>query len=499
MAKSVASPARVSLSHDIFLAPGPDTVLTQTATPIADSLLAGAAATHAQFQALPLSDSASIQTSSMRPKYQALFGDTFLRSDALFGGTAFDSFFFPETVIRDAEVLAASAFGARDALFVTTGTSVSNQIALLALVKRGERVLADRSCHQSVHFALHSLGARVDYIDEIYACEQTGRNWWSLDALVERAWEAQQQDDSYAAFVLNSQSYDGVTYSIPAVVKALLARHVEIRNLLVDEAWGTAGYFHREQRLHTTMQAAVLLEGSGANVVATHSVHKSASCLRQGSLILVHGDAALVERLKNARYRLHTTSPSHPILAAIDLARAQLVLEGEDMTDRADTIATSLAESIDTDPRLSAYRINRTHLPAAVASYVRLDRTKVSIDLGKLPYGPGDFKQRLHDDFGIWVRRSTANAILLNVHVGIDTARRDRIVEALVALQAQAGAAKPVSPTAFDSLEAPISDRFVIPYPPGIPLVMPGDRLTPELQQRIAAIRQSGTHVFSIS
>lgn len=469
-------------------------VAVSVATPIADALLAGAAATHAQFQALPLSDGASVAGSALQPKYQALFGDAFLRSDALFAGTAFDSFFFPETVIRESEALAAGAFGATDALFVTTGTSVSNQIALQTLVKAGDRVLTDRACHQSVHFALHGLGARVDYLDTVYECDRTGRSWWSLDTLVEMAWEAQQRCEGYSLVVLNSQSYDGIIYNIPAVVKALLDRGVVIPNLLVDEAWGTASYFHREHAAHTAMHAARLLEGSGSNVVATHSVHKSTSCLRQGSMILARGDRQLVERLRNARYRLHTTSPSYPTLAAIDLARAQMVIEGTALTQRADALAASLVDAIDTESALSAYTINRTHLPAGVSTYVQLDNTKVSIHLGVLPYSPGEFKQHLHDEFGLWVRRSTARSILLNVHIGIDTARRDAMVQALRSIQAQADAA-----SRTPAGEYPVAQHFVIPYPPGIPVVMPGDRITPAIERRIAEIRQSGTHVFSIS
>src|SRR5271169_1037372 len=108
-------------------------------TPMADALLAGGAWTRCQFQALPLSGGGSLEGSAYRERYDRLLGADYLRAEALFAGSAFDSFFFPETVIRESERLAADAFGSEGAMFVTCGTTMSNQIALLALIEPGAR------------------------------------------------------------------------------------------------------------------------------------------------------------------------------------------------------------------------------------------------------------------------------------------------------------------------------------------------------------------------
>lgn len=436
-----------------------------------------------------------MEGSAYQAKYEELFGSKFLGSDALFAGAAFDSFFFPETVIRESEALAAEAFGAQDALFVTSGTSVSNQIALLALLRAGDRVLADRGCHQSIHFALHAAKAPTDYIDPSFECELTGRGWFSLDDLIERVMQAQGEGAPYSLVILNGQSYDGIIYRIPEIVEALLNRGARLVNLLIDEAWGAAGYFHETLSDFTAMSAAKRFASEKINIVATHSVHKSMSCLRQASMILCHGGRDLAERLRHARYKLHTTSPSYPILVSIDVARAQMVDEGAALTRRCDRLAEIFEQAIDTDKQLSLYSVNKTALPERVRTYAALDRTKVSVNVASLGRPPSAVKEALHQQHGIWVRRSTASSILFNLHIGISDCRIDQTLDALRRVQGKIGAERERT----DAGSYPLSNHFVIPYPPGIPIVMPGDALTPAVELRISAARKAGAHVFTIS
>ncbi len=175
------------LSEEIEQSPAP--------TPMADALLTMRENITVQFQSLPLSGGASIRDSAYAAKYELLYGRNYLASDTLFAGAAFDTFFFPERVIRESEILAANAFGAKQALFVTTGTTVSNQIAINALISPNSRVIVDRNCHQSIHFALHAMNARVDHFESTNECLLTGRGWWSLNDLVSRTWRA--QEDTY--------------------------------------------------------------------------------------------------------------------------------------------------------------------------------------------------------------------------------------------------------------------------------------------------------------
>jgi arginine/lysine/ornithine decarboxylase len=463
---------------------------------MADALLAMRENIPVQFQSLPLSGGASVRDSAYTSKYELLYGRNYLASEALFAGAAFDTFFFPDRVIKESEILAAKAFGAKHAMFVTTGTTVSNQIAINALIAPNARVIADRNCHQSVHFALHTMKARVDYFETKNECVITGRGWWSLDELIERAWRAQEADAAYDLLVINGQSYDGVMYSIPDIVRALNDRGVRIKNLLVDEAWGSAAYFHEEMRTRSAMRAAQeFADKLDMNIVATHSVHKSMSSLRQASMILCHGADELAERLKFSRFKIHTTSPSYPILVSIDLARAQMSDDGAAIMHRCEALADRLRGSIESDSGLSLFSINTTHVPEAVQSYVALDPTKVSINVSQLSCPPPELKQRLYREYGIWVNRCTTSSILFNIHIGINDEAIANILNALRDIQRTELARQEQG----DSGGYPLSEHFVISYPPGVPIVVPGEPVTPAITARIQAARHAGANVFTIA
>ncbi len=285
-------------------------------------------------------------------------------------------------------------------------------------------------------------------------------------------------------------------YSIPDIVSALKERGVRIKNLLVDEAWGSAAYFHEDMKTRTAMCAAgKFADELDMNIVATHSVHKSMSCLRQASMILCHGEEELVERLRLSRYKIHTTSPSYPILVSIDLARAQMSDEGAAIMHRCEVLADCLRTSIESDPDLSLFSINTTHVPKAVLSYVALDPTKVSINVSQLLCPPTELKQRLYREYGIWVNRCTTSSILFNIHIGINYEEIANILDALRDIQCLELARQKKGGGGLH----PLSENFVISYPPGIPIVMPGEPLTPAITARIQAARHSGANVFTIA
>ena len=95
-------------------------------------------------------------------------------------GREFDSFFFSERMIKEAEELAAKLFGADGTLFVTIGTTASNHIAILALMEGKGPVLIDRCCHQSIHFMFNTLGATVDYLPPAVSCSYSGKSYWDI-------------------------------------------------------------------------------------------------------------------------------------------------------------------------------------------------------------------------------------------------------------------------------------------------------------------------------
>ncbi|OIQ89413.1 biodegradative arginine decarboxylase [mine drainage metagenome] len=468
------------------------TVKESSCTPLADALIKlKSAESLTSFHALPLSRSMSITNCELADKYQELLGDTLLGTEMTLTGKYFDSFFFANGVIKEAEQLAANLFSADGTLFVTSGTTTSNQIAIHALHQDGGRVLLDRQCHQSMHFTLHSLRAKVDYLIPTNSCEHSGRNHWHLEQLVQKAITAKQNGEPYHLIVLNAQSYDGVIYNIPSVIEYLLKHDIGTRNFLIDEAWGAANYFNNLISKYAAMNIAdsLMSEYPDLSVVATHSAHKSLSCMRQASMIHFRGSNKLRDRLHAARFQIHTTSPSYPILASLDLARAQMAIQGEALTRKVTYLAKMFIETISTDPLLNTFKTNKYIFPEHPFQYAFADPTKISLNVEELGIQPIDVKELLYAKYGIYINRLTETSLLLNFHIGIKQECVNKLISALRELQLAYPANFPIQG---------YSQEFIIPYPPGVPLIVPGESITHHIQKKIRDIQNSGVHVFSI-
>jgi arginine/lysine/ornithine decarboxylase len=438
------------------------------------------------FHALPLSNGASLKDCPLSQDYYDLFGDSLFKIEQTVSGDLFDSFFFPTGVIREAEGLAAETFGADGTLFVTSGTTVSNQIAIAALCRPRARVLADRQSHQSIHFPLKTLGAVVDYLCPCEACGDSGRSLWSLGDLIHRALDAEREGKPYELIVLNASSYDGVVYDIPLILDRLLGAGVSTRSFLVDEAWGIGNYFIEGMAAKTAMASRALLASyPDLVVVATQSAHKSIGTMRQASMLHYLG-AAAGESLRNARFKIHTTSPNYPMLASLDLARAQMQASGRALFAGAVLNAAEFQRTLENDPGLSLYRINHFKRHGEGTDCSQGDPTKVSVNLSGTRRPPKDVRAELYTRHGIYVSRMTETSLLFNFHIGVSREMVDTLVLALKEIQG-----------ALALTEARIPD-FIIPYPPGIPIAVPGDPMTSELRGLMKTVLESGNLLIRV-
>ncbi len=459
-------------------------------TPIVDALASIGRQTKYSFHTLPIFKGHSIESSPIAEKYRQVLGDTMLASELTVTGHLFDSFFFPQSAIRESEDLSARLFGADGTIYVTTGTTTSNQIAATALYQRCGPVLIDKNCHQSLHFIFHALGAQMDYLCAQFECPLSGRAAWSIESLLAQARRAEAIDKPYEVIVLTAQSYEGVIYDIPRIITTLLEAGVRTRKFLVDEAWGAANYFHGDLAPLTAMHLdALCAQHPDLQVVSTQSTHKSLSALRQASMIHFRGDEALRERLNVAKFRIHSTSPSYPILASLDLAQAQMTVEGEALARRAFQLAQSFKERIMQGTAWSCYDICQMPDTSATQDYVRQDPCKVSIDVQALGLPASEVRDYLFHEHGIYLNRITRHTLLLNFHIGIRSEAVEATLEGLSALQRNQMAR---------IKEQVVCDRFVIPYPPGVPILVPGDVITAEIRDRMEVIRKTGIALLEI-
>jgi len=348
------------------------------------------------FHALPISQGKSIVNSHWIKDMVGFYGlDVFMaETSATCGGL--DSLLEPTGPLRDAQKLAAEAYGSRHTYFVTNGTSTANKIVTQSLVAPGDIVLLDRNCHQSHHYGMMLAGAEVIYLEAypLPAYSMYGavplREVKSRLLALKRAGKL----DRVKMMSLTNCTFDGVVYDVERVMEECLAIKPDLV-FLWDEAWFAFARFHPVYRNRTAMTAAKLLRDKlGDNeykrefetrlatdnqptdgellerrlvpdpakarvrVYATQSTHKTLTSLRQGSMIHVYDqdfDQKVAEPFHEA-YMAHTsTSPNYQILASLDLGRRQVALEGVELVQRQIENAMQLRDAIDNHPLLSRY------------------------------------------------------------------------------------------------------------------------------------------------
>jgi arginine/lysine/ornithine decarboxylase len=402
------------------------------ATPICDQLLQLGSRDVVSFHALPLSKLRSVQSSRLRGHYERIFGVEILQHDLTYTGDWFDTPVVPKLCVEKSRRITAQAFGATYSCYVTTGTTTSNWIAISALAGENQRVLVDRLCHQSIHLALAKNQCAVTYGRIRRRDEHSGRAALDVDAFLAEYRAAHEAGRPYQLVILNGCSYEGLVYDVRKILTACLQIRDQV-TFLIDEAWFAFAYFHPLYRPYTAMSAADEISRSQPDrrfaVVATQSAHKSLSCLRQGSYLHIHGDAELIRRIKEAQYQLHTTSPSYPILASLELARAQAVSEGSDQVANALQLADRIRAEIRNDPALAGYGIHESS--ALLDDYTWIDPLRISIDVRRLTDNSKAVKDFLFAHHGVCLNHVTETALLAHIHIGIDEASVQRLLQGL--------------------------------------------------------------------
>jgi arginine/lysine/ornithine decarboxylase len=390
-------------------------------------------------------------------------------------------------LLRQAERLAAAAMDADDARYLVNGSTTGNLAMLLATCRDGDEVIISRMLHKSLLTGLIATGARPVYLTPAF---DATRNL-PLDISADAIEAALTMHPDALAVVLVSPSYVGVTSDLAAIASVCHAASVP---LLVDEAWGP--HFH----FHPALPESAMQAGADA---AVSSTHKLLGALTQGSTLVLRDGVLDLERLHAAVDMVQTTSPSALIFASLDATRRQMAMEGERLLARtlahADQVRDALKgiEGLDViGPEIINTR------PQA-----RFDLTRVIVDVHALGMTGYDAEQFLREKHGVYVEMSDLLSVMLLVTPGDDEHSITRAKAAFVALARTRGsvqlAANSRSSGAllFDNEQVltpreaymsrtrmvetrvatgRISADSITPYPPGIPLVAPGERLTTE-------------------
>jgi len=472
--------------------------MDQYLTPIADALIRQRQDKFSSFHALPIYYENSICKSKLRKKYRILYGRQFFGSEMTISKPRFDSFFFPTGAIYRAQQLAAKAFSADRTLFSTCGTSISNAIAIDALCSSGSKVLVDRTCHQSIPFNLIRCGARITFLEFENSSMDSGRKHFDVSLFFKELELSIEQNDPFELIVLAGSSYEGVLINFTKLfIKAMPL--VPDVTWLIDEAWSSYSYFHNRYEDFAALKAARKVSTNLAiksNVIVTQSVHKSASALRQASFIHILGSQSIITQMEHSHYRNHSTSPSYPILASLDLARCQLALEGKAMIDNSLKLSELLKSQIQQSRLSEHYSIceeSSNFLGGNEDPWFSVDPLKVAIDCKRLPISTAQIKENLDTLYGIYLPRFTSRCLLLNIHFGISELDINKLLKSLTDIASiYHGNLQP------NLMLDQISDHYLIPYPPGVPVVYPGEKITSQVLKEFNELLDGGQRLFKV-
>ncbi|HIW33453.1 MAG TPA: aminotransferase class I/II-fold pyridoxal phosphate-dependent enzyme [Candidatus Paenibacillus intestinavium] len=413
------------------------------------------------------------------PEFRSFIGDNALSID-LINIAPLDDLHQPTGVIEEAQQLAANAFGADYTYFSVQGTSGAIIAMILSVCVPGDKIIIPRNIHKSVLSAIIFAGARPIFISPARD-KNLGIDHGITTSSVKRA--LQRHPDAKAVLVINP-TYFGICANLKEIVDLVHSYHIPV---LVDEAHGVLIHFNEKLPM-SAMEA-------GADMAAT-SVHKLGGSMTQSSVLNVKKGLVNPQRIQTILSMLTTTSTSYILLASLDTSRRNLALHGEAIANQAIELAEHARAAINQIPGLYSFG---KEILGDEATY-DFDPTKVTIHVRHLGITGYDTENWLREHFNLEIEMSDMYNILCLVTPG-DTS--ESVQKLIVAL-------KTLSETYFEGAEArelvvkipdipqlsltprdafygetetiPFKEsagriiaEFIYVYPPGIPILLPGE------------------------
>lgn len=426
----------------------------------------------------------------------------------------------PEGVIEEAQRLAADVFGAAHTFFLVGGSTAGILALMLTVGRSGRPVIVQRNAHKSIMNGLMLAGARAVFV----APRIDPASGLPGGADAQDVAEALRRYPDAAAVVLTNPNYYGMGVDLRPLVDLAHARGVPV---IVDEAHG-AHYGH-----HPDLPASALAAGADGVVQSTH---KMLTAMTMGAMLHL-GDGGRIDPadVQQALRIVQSSSPSYPILASLDLCRRQLALRGAELFDEALRVAAELRGRLAAMPRLDVLAVPRD---AARAAFTTLDPLKLTLREATGSLSGFELLEAL-DACGCVAELADPRHVLLAL--GPATAERDAaaLIRALERILRRLPPKRPATdgagkqenaadPGAIPAISEPIQFgvRFtdgggkeggrpalvelreaagriaaepVVPYPPGVPLLLPGERITADAAEQLKRWRSAGARIHGIT
>jgi len=470
---------------------------TQHQRPLYDALVA-----YAQSDAHPFDVPGHKMGKGIHPDFINLVGSTIFQIDAN-SMPILDNLSNPEGVIKQAEQLAADLFQADNAFFLVNGSTSGIQNMILSAVKPGEKIILPRNIHKSAINGLVLSGAIPVYVDP----EIEPIMGISVGHSVKRTIAAIKNNPDAKAILLLNPTYYGFTSQLETIVEFA---HQKGLIVLVDESHGT--HFYLDSRFGVPSMVV------GADM-ATISVHKTGGSLTQSSMLLHRNGRISRNKVQSTINVMQTSSASYLLMASLDMARYHLATN-PNLMNHVHDVSSYAKNHI---KQIKGYRVMGDNIIVNKDNFHH-DVSKLLIDVSKLGKTGNEIFDILKEEFNIQVEVGESRIVLAVISIGDTIENIDYLIHALQIISDRFYTEDPkpiprrkyfhpvavMSPRdAFFSeteyvpireSEGRIAGDQIMIYPPGIPLLVPGERITKEIiTEYIRLIKQGNKVIGSVN
>ncbi|MEM6425965.1 MAG: aminotransferase class I/II-fold pyridoxal phosphate-dependent enzyme [Cyanobacteria bacterium P01_D01_bin.128] len=422
-----------------------------------------------------------------------------------------DNLFAPEHVIAEAQDLAAQLYGADTTYFLANGSTCGIEAAVLATCNPGDRILIPRNAHRSVLSALVLSGAMPIYLQPAYDAD------WDLAGGIDPQAIATALDtySDIRAVLLVSPTYHGICSDLKTVAAIAHSRNIP---LLVDEAHGAHFGFYPE-----LPESAI---AAGADI-AVQSTHKTLGALTQAAMLHIQGNQIDRDRLNQALQLTQSTSPNYLLLASLDAARQQMAVEGQFLIERTLKLAIEAHQTLSKISDLRVFEL----ADAAPPGFFDWDATRLTVDVSHLGITGFDADEWLHSKAGVTAELPALKHLTFIISLGNTAEDIEQLASGFTRLTKERHNSSTPSnksikvahpPEDYQSASLPsrsprdaffsktqivstdkaishISADLICPYPPGIPLIFPGEIITADAIAQLQDIQAAGGIILGSS
>lgn len=477
-------------------------MLNQNQTPLLDALKANAARPHAPFYT-----PGHKQGEGISQHLADLFGKAVFRAD-LTELADLDNLFAPQGVIQEAQQLAAAAFGTSQTWFLVNGSTCGIEAAILATCGTGDKIILPRNVHSSAIAGLILSGAIPIFLNPEYDPVLDIAHSITPNSVQ----SALQQHPDAKAVLTVYPTYYGVCGDLSAIANITHQYNIP---LLVDEAHGAHFAFHPE------LPTPAL--GAGADLTV-QSIHKVLGAMTQASMLHIQGNRIDCDRISKALQLVQSTSPSYLLLASLDAARQQMALHGKMLMSRTLQLANEARTKISQIPGLSVLQILSKPYQGGLGGspgFLALDETRITVTVSTLGLTGFEAEEILDEKLAVTAEFASLQHLTFIISLGNTPADIEQLVQGFTTLAKEyrrthltitnpnlqnllstQGYALHFSPReAFFAVSEilPLTQtnkricaEIVCPYPPGIPVLMPGEVITQSVLEYLQQIQAMG-------